>query len=64
MSELLTQQIQKLPKVELHSHLEGCIQPQLVRAIAKRNDITLKELRRVHTAAASASDCQAQRHHP
>ena len=43
MSELLTQQIQKLSKVELHSHLEGCIQPQLVRAIAKRNDITLKE---------------------
>ena len=43
MSELLTQQIQKLPKVELHSHLEGCIQPQLVRTIAKRNDITLKE---------------------
>ncbi|MFQ3304612.1 MAG: adenosine deaminase, partial [Oceanospirillaceae bacterium] len=27
MSALLANKIQKLPKVELHSHLEGCIQP-------------------------------------
>jgi adenosine deaminase len=43
MSELLTSKIQKLPKVELHSHLEGCIQPELVRTIAARNNISLKE---------------------
>ena len=43
MSESLATQIQKLPKVELHSHLEGCIQPDLVRAIAARNNISLKE---------------------
>ena len=42
MSESLTQQIEKLPKVELHSHLEGCIQPELVRTIAARNNIILK----------------------
>lgn len=42
MSESLSQKIQKLPKVELHSHLEGCIQPDLVRTIAKRNKITLQ----------------------
>ena len=42
MSELLEKQIQQLPKVELHSHLEGCIQPGLVRSIAERNGITLK----------------------
>ena len=43
MSELLTSKIQKLPKVELHSHLEGCIQPELVRTIAARNNISLKD---------------------
>ena len=43
MSELLTTHIQKLPKVELHSHLEGCIQPDLVRTIAARNNISLRE---------------------
>lgn len=43
MSESLASQIQNLPKVELHSHLEGCIPPGLVRTIAKRNGITLKE---------------------
>lgn len=42
MSALLANKIQKLPKVELHSHLEGCIQPHLVRTIAERNGISLK----------------------
>ena len=36
------QQIQQLPKVELHSHLEGTMRPALVRRIAKRNGINLK----------------------
>jgi adenosine deaminase len=35
--------IQNIPKVELHSHLEGTITPVLVRKIAKRNNITLNE---------------------
>ena len=43
MPEILAQEIQKLPKVELHSHLEGCIQPDLVRTIAQRNGISLKQ---------------------
>ena len=42
MSESMLEQIKALPKVELHSHLEGCIPPALVREIAKRNNITLK----------------------
>ncbi|HIE77301.1 MAG TPA: adenosine deaminase [Candidatus Thioglobus sp.] len=32
-----------MPKVELHSHLEGTIPPVLVRKIAKRNKIKLKD---------------------
>jgi len=38
----MQEKIQQLPKVELHSHLEGCIQPDLVRTIAKRNGIELQ----------------------
>jgi adenosine deaminase len=35
--------IQKLAKVELHSHLEGTMSPALVRQIAQRNGIQLKD---------------------
>ena len=34
-------QIHRLPKVELHSHLEGTIRPVLAKEIATRNNITL-----------------------
>ena len=37
------EEILKLPKVELHSHLEGTIKPHLVHKIAQRNGITLNE---------------------
>jgi adenosine deaminase len=36
-------QINQLPKVELHSHLEGTMSPALVRQIAQRNGIQLKD---------------------
>jgi len=35
--------IQQLAKVELHSHLEGTMHPELVRRLAKRNSIDLKD---------------------
>ncbi|MCP4789898.1 MAG: adenosine deaminase [Gammaproteobacteria bacterium] len=35
-------EVKDIAKIELHGHLEGCIYPQLVRRIAKRNDISLK----------------------
>ena len=37
----MREHILKLPKVELHSHLEGTIKPQLVHQIAQRNGIDL-----------------------
>ena len=33
----MQEQIHKLPKIELHSHLEGTIKPELAKQIAKRN---------------------------
>ncbi|WP_417614506.1 adenosine deaminase [Oceanisphaera sp.] len=34
--------ISELPKVELHLHIEGTLEPEMVFALAKRNGITLK----------------------
>ena len=41
--KLINQKIHQMPKVELHSHLEGTIQPSLVKKIAKRNNIKLRD---------------------
>lgn len=37
----LEQFIQKLPKAELHLHIEGSLEPELMFELAKRNNITL-----------------------
>ena len=40
---LLPDHIRRVPKVDLHVHLEGTITPDLVKRIAHRNKITLPE---------------------
>ncbi len=37
----LQQFIQQMPKVELHLHIEGTLEPELMFALAQRNQIEL-----------------------
>lgn len=41
MSESLTSLIRALPKAELHLHIEGTFDPELMFEIARRNDVSL-----------------------
>ena len=43
INKLIHQKITQIPKVELHSHLEGTMKPSLVRRIAERNGVKLSE---------------------
>ena len=47
--------IEGIPKIELHLHIEGTFEPELMFQIAKRNNKSLKyssitELKKKHTA--------------
>jgi adenosine deaminase len=42
MDAALRNIVQQMPKAELHIHIEGSLEPELIFALAKRNNITLK----------------------
>lgn len=42
MNYSLNKFIEELPKSELHVHIEGTFEPELILAIAERNKIKLK----------------------
>lgn len=42
MSQSIEALIKKLPKAELHLHIEGSLEPELMFEIAQRNDVKLK----------------------
>jgi adenine deaminase len=52
MTTDLAKLIEKLPKTELHLHIEGTLEPELMFAIGKRNNVDLrfKSVEEVHAA--------------
>lgn len=44
MDNLLRKTLQAMPKAELHIHIEGSLEPELIFALAKRNDVVLPYL--------------------
>jgi adenosine deaminase len=53
MDATLRNIVQKMPKAELHMHIEGSLEPELIFALAERNQVELKyesvdELRRAY----------------
>ena len=41
LTEQLRQTIEQMPKAELHIHIEGSLEPELIFALAQRNGVTL-----------------------
>jgi len=42
MDERLKQYIEVIPKAELHLHIEGTLEPELMFTLAQRNGITIE----------------------
>ncbi len=42
LSRRLTEYIEGVPKAELHVHIEGTLEPELMFSLAKRNGISLE----------------------
>jgi adenosine deaminase len=41
MNDMLRWTVQAMPKAELHIHIEGSLEPELIFALARRNNVTL-----------------------
>lgn len=57
MSDLASKLIDQLPKAELHLHIEGTLEPEMMLALAKRNKIALPYQTVEDVRAAYEFDC-------
>jgi adenosine deaminase len=57
MTDLATALIDTLPKAELHLHIEGTLEPELMMALAARNNVTLPYASVEEIRAAYEFDC-------
>ena len=53
LPDLLPELLRRMPKAELHIHIEGSLEPEMIFSLAKRNSLTLPyasvdELRRAY----------------
>jgi adenosine deaminase len=58
--DLLDQYIQKIPKVELHAHLNGCIREETLRELARERNASLS----ARHFAATIMDASSSKHDP
>ena len=66
MSEII-EFIKKSPKAELHLHIEGTLEPELMFSLAKRNNVEIalkiaREARQIHGGMGITNDYPMMRH--
>ena len=64
---ILEEFIKKSPKAELHLHIEGTLEPELMFSLAKRNNVDMalkiaREARQIHGGMGITNDYPMMRH--
>ena len=67
MTDLAASLIDALPKTELHLHIEGTLEPEMMLALAKRNNVAMaldiaREARQIHGGMGITNEYPVMRH--